>query len=98
MIDHAVVKATPALFSATVKFYELALEPLGYKKLRDVPNIASGFGDAMPDFWVFANGKDEDSAHIALRAKGELSHLVLLNVQFFSRENSSLKYIITERY
>jgi hypothetical protein len=75
MIDHAIVKTTPALFAATVKFYEAALAPLGYKKLRDVPNKASGFGEASPDFWVFANGKDGDSAHIALRAKGEFFHL-----------------------
>jgi hypothetical protein len=72
MIDHAVVKATPALFADTVRFYELALEPLGYKKLRDVPNMASGFGDTTPDFWVFANGKDGDSVHVALRAKGKI--------------------------
>jgi hypothetical protein len=73
MIDHALVKTTPALFATTVKFYELALAPLGYKKLREVPDKASGFGDATPDFWVFATGKDGDSAHIAFRAKGEFS-------------------------
>jgi hypothetical protein len=86
MIDHAVVKARPALFEATVKFYELALEPLGYNKLRDVPNTASGFGEETPDFWVFGNGKDEGSAHVALRAKGKFSHLAFFGVQPLQHE------------
>jgi hypothetical protein len=70
MIDHAVVKTTAALFSATVKFYERALDPLGYKKLREIPNTACGFGDTVPDFWIFANQQGNEAAHVALRAKG----------------------------
>jgi hypothetical protein len=92
MIDHAVVKATPALFSATVKFYELALQPLGHKKLREMPNQAAGFGDAMPGFWVFGNGKDEGSAHVALRAKGKSS----CQLHNFSRECWNLKNILLQ--
>jgi hypothetical protein len=73
MIDHAVVKTTSAVFGKTVQFYKLALAPLGYKQLRDIPDQASGFGDTTPDFWIMANGKDGESSHVALRAKGVFS-------------------------
>jgi hypothetical protein len=74
MIDYAFVKASPALYASTVKFYELVLEPLGDKKIRDVRKIGTGFGDAMPDFWVFANGKDE--VQLMLLSEPEVSCLI----------------------
>jgi len=79
MIDHACVKATAALFEETVKFYEKTLEPLGYKKMREIPSRAAGFGDVSPDFWVFASGDETHTAHIALKAKGSF-FMFLINV------------------
>jgi len=68
MIDHVVLKATTASFKATVEFYEQALQSIGYKNLRAIPDRATGFGDTSPDFWIFAGG-DGEGAHVALRAK-----------------------------
>ncbi|KAF2663800.1 glyoxalase/bleomycin resistance protein/dioxygenase [Microthyrium microscopicum] len=70
-IDHVLIKTTPARFDDTVKYYEAALAPLGYSKLKEVPNQAAGFGDGpVPDIWVFAGAKEGDNgAHVALRAK-----------------------------
>lgn len=70
MLDHACVKASKGLFDQTVRFYEKALLPLGYKKMREIPSFAAGFGDAMPDFWVFMSGDQTYPAHVALRANG----------------------------
>lgn len=72
MIDHAVLKTTPALFKELITFYERTLAPLGYKKMREIPDKAAGFGETSPDFWIFANGKGLDTGHIALRANGKL--------------------------
>lgn len=77
MIDHALVKTTPSLFNETIKFYEKALEPLGYKKIREIPDKACGFGEDKADFWVFANGKSGDTAHVAFKAPGKSIHLKL---------------------
>ena len=70
MLDHACVKASKALFDQTVLFYEKALQPLGYKKMHEIPSVAAGFGEAMPDFWVFMSGDQSYPAHVALRANG----------------------------
>ncbi|KAF2794701.1 hypothetical protein K505DRAFT_360844 [Melanomma pulvis-pyrius CBS 109.77] len=69
MLDHAAIKTTPELFRETVEFYEKALEPLGYKKMREIPDKAAGFGEQTPDFWIFVTGDQVQSAHVALRAK-----------------------------
>jgi hypothetical protein len=70
MIDHILVKTTSAIFSETVDFYEQALAPIGYKKLREIPNQACGFGDSSPDYWVAIGQKEGEVAHVALSAKG----------------------------
>jgi hypothetical protein len=70
MIDHVLVKTTSALFNETVDFYEQALGPIGYKKLREIPNQACGFGDSSPDYWVSVGQKEGETAHVALSAKG----------------------------
>jgi hypothetical protein len=70
MIDHVLVKSTSALFNETVEFYVKALEPIGYKKIVDIPNKTCGFGDTAPDYWVSAAGTGNESGHAALRAKG----------------------------
>jgi hypothetical protein len=75
MIDHVVVKASKALFDQTVDFYQKALTPTGYTKMRENPSVAVGFGETMPDFWVFASDNQSNTAHVALRAKGSYSHL-----------------------
>jgi catechol 2,3-dioxygenase-like lactoylglutathione lyase family enzyme len=70
MIDHVAVKTSKALFEQTIRFYERALIPLGYKQIREIPSVAVGYGETMPDFWVFASDGHDHTAHVALRAKG----------------------------
>lgn len=72
MIDHTGVKVTNPAKSR--KFYELALAPLGYAVLMEIPKehtgglVVLGYGVApKADFWL-AEGKPNDPLHIAFRA------------------------------
>jgi catechol 2,3-dioxygenase-like lactoylglutathione lyase family enzyme len=65
MIDHTGVDVSD--FARSKAFYEKALAPLGYTKLKEWETFA-GFGVApKPDFWI-GLGKPTDRIHIAFRA------------------------------
>ena len=52
-ISHIGITVPASKFEETVKFYEAALKPLGYKiMMRPVEGVI-GMGDSMaPDFWI----------------------------------------------
>jgi catechol 2,3-dioxygenase-like lactoylglutathione lyase family enzyme len=63
VIDHVGIDVSN-IESATA-FYEQALAPLGYTKLREFPG-AAGFGDqGKPDFWVAQRG-NPGTSHVAI--------------------------------
>jgi catechol 2,3-dioxygenase-like lactoylglutathione lyase family enzyme len=65
MIDHTGVEVSD--FARSKAFYEKALAPLGYTKLKEWETFA-GFGVApKPDFWI-GLGKPTDKIHVAFRA------------------------------
>lgn len=73
MIDHTGL--TVSNFVVSKRFYELALAPLGYAMLMEVPLAATGavhvvgFGVApKPDFWITSGAPNKPPLHIAFRA------------------------------
>lgn len=74
MIDHTGLQVTnPAVSRA---FYEKALEPLGYRVLREIPTeftggkVVLGFGiPPKSDFWVAEGSPSTPRLHIAFRAE-----------------------------
>ncbi|MEM9682041.1 MAG: VOC family protein [Pseudomonadota bacterium] len=70
MIDHISVAVRD--LSASARFYEHVLEPLGLKRLVDRDGTV-GFGKRYPEFWLNARPKMSDidadtGVHICLRA------------------------------
>jgi catechol 2,3-dioxygenase-like lactoylglutathione lyase family enzyme len=66
MIDH--VTANVSDFEAAKRFYEQALEPLGYSVQADFPGAAGfGSGGEGPDFWI-GSRKERGATHVAFRA------------------------------
>jgi catechol 2,3-dioxygenase-like lactoylglutathione lyase family enzyme len=67
VLDHIGIQC--ADLAASTRFYELVLEPLGFRKLLDY-DVAIGFGADKPDFWigVFDSGEGFRESHIAFRA------------------------------
>jgi catechol 2,3-dioxygenase-like lactoylglutathione lyase family enzyme len=63
MLDHVGLRTTNV--KALVAFYEQALAPLGYAKLRDF-GVAAGFGrgEEVP-FWI-GEGQGASSVHLAI--------------------------------
>ncbi|MDF3067917.1 MAG: Lactoylglutathione lyase [Polyangiaceae bacterium] len=73
MIDHSGLSVTDPAKSR--KFYELALAPLGYEVLMEVPTehtggiVVLGFGEPQkPDFWLHEGPPQTPRVHVAFRA------------------------------
>lgn len=74
MIDHTGYSVTDPAKSR--RFYELALAPLGYQILREVPTqftggkVVLGFGvPPKPDFWINEGTPQTPRVHLAFRAE-----------------------------
>ena len=73
MIDHTGVSVSNP--TASRRFYEQALAPLGYQVLMEVPTehtggvVVLGFGvPTKPDFWVHQGSPQTPRIHVAFRA------------------------------
>lgn len=74
MIDHTGVKVSDP--NKSRRFYDLALAPLGYKMLKEVPKeftggiAVLGYGVApKSDFWVIQGTPNQPRIHVAFRAE-----------------------------
>jgi catechol 2,3-dioxygenase-like lactoylglutathione lyase family enzyme len=74
MIDHTGYKVSS--MAKARKFYETALQPLGYSMLMEIPTeftggvAVCGFGVApKPDFWLAEGTPQEPRVHVAFRAE-----------------------------
>lgn len=74
MIDHTGLNVSDPVKSR--RFYELALAPLGYELLVEIPKEATGgivvlgFGvRPKPDFWISEGTPNAPHVHIAFRAE-----------------------------
>ena len=70
MIDHVKVFATDAETSR--RFYEAALEPLGYRVLMETAPGVVGMGARFPFFWISPlnpDGGQPTVCHLAFRAE-----------------------------
>jgi catechol 2,3-dioxygenase-like lactoylglutathione lyase family enzyme len=74
MIDHTGLNVSDPAKSR--RFYELALAPLGYSMLVEIPKehtggiVVLGFGVApKPDFWMAEGAPNTPHLHIAFRAE-----------------------------
>jgi catechol 2,3-dioxygenase-like lactoylglutathione lyase family enzyme len=69
MIDHVSIGVRD--LAASARFYEAALAPIGYAKLREKPGTV-GFGKRYADFWLNARpareARNDHGMHICLRA------------------------------
>lgn len=72
MIDHIAIDVSDLKESG--RFYDKALEPLGYKKLMDTPQefggrLILGWGDQnKTDFYIGEGARNKSRLHIAFRA------------------------------
>jgi len=73
VIDHIGIDVTD--FERSKVFYSLALAPLGYALLMEVPAAltgqtdVAGFGEApKPDFWISRGTANRPPVHVAFRA------------------------------
>jgi catechol 2,3-dioxygenase-like lactoylglutathione lyase family enzyme len=67
MIDH--IKLFVADAERSRRFYERALEPLGYRVMLEPAPGVVGMGVEMPDFWLApADGEPRPTGHVAFRA------------------------------
>lgn len=65
MIDHIVLNVRDVAVSK--KFYEVALAPLGYEVVMEMPG-GVGFGiGGKPEFWISARKGSHSGVHIAFR-------------------------------
>lgn len=74
MIDHTGVAVSDPKKSRL--FYELALAPLGYKQMMEVPSeftgglVVVGYGvPPSPDFWLHEGTPNQPRVHVAFRAQ-----------------------------
>jgi catechol 2,3-dioxygenase-like lactoylglutathione lyase family enzyme len=67
VLDHLGIQC--ADLTASTRFYELVLAPLGFRKLMDY-QVAIGFGADKPDFWIgaFDSGEGFRESHVAFQA------------------------------
>jgi catechol 2,3-dioxygenase-like lactoylglutathione lyase family enzyme len=72
MIDH--VSITVRDLATSARFYEQALAPLGYVRLRNDPATV-GFGKKYPELWLnprpLANIDADTGAHVCLRGRDQ---------------------------
>jgi catechol 2,3-dioxygenase-like lactoylglutathione lyase family enzyme len=69
MIDHVSIGVRN--LEKGTRFYEIALQPLGYRKLQ-VCTATVGFGKGYSEFWINVRpdlGDAVSGAHVALRAR-----------------------------
>ncbi len=74
-IAHTGISVPQDKYAATVKFYETALGPLGYKKLMSfLDGNVLGFGDKEHscDWWLTSVSTPTSTSHHAFEAKGSL--------------------------
>jgi catechol 2,3-dioxygenase-like lactoylglutathione lyase family enzyme len=62
MIDHIILEVSD--FTASKKFYEEALSPLGYKTAVELESMASYGVQGMPDLWI-RHGRPGGPVHLA---------------------------------
>jgi catechol 2,3-dioxygenase-like lactoylglutathione lyase family enzyme len=66
MIDH--VTANVSDFERSKRFYEQALEPLGYSVQMEFEGAAGfGTGEGIPDFWI-GSSAERGATHVAFSA------------------------------
>jgi catechol 2,3-dioxygenase-like lactoylglutathione lyase family enzyme len=65
MIDHVGLNVTD--YETSKRFFEQALEPLGYRVVMDFPEFGgAGFGTgSSPDFWIMARDPRGTGTHVA---------------------------------
>lgn len=73
MIDHIALQVSD--LKKSLKFYDGALAPLGYKKLLEAPQanehgvLIMGWGDNLQtDIWISEGRRNEPCLHIAFKA------------------------------
>lgn len=73
MIDHMTFGVVD--FARSIAFYDAAFEPLGVRRLFDVPKDqtgginVTGYGDVRPWFWIAEEKPTSGLMHIALQAE-----------------------------
>ncbi|MEK6277321.1 MAG: VOC family protein [Actinomycetota bacterium] len=65
MLDHVVIRCSD--LEASRRFYEQALEPLGYEVLMTRPAVVGMGVKPKPDFWL-REGTPGDPVHVAFEA------------------------------
>lgn len=71
MLHHALIKVAASQHAAVVKFYELALAPLGSANLKSFPNGFTGFGAQAPEYWIAkADVTPNTTVHVGFGAQG----------------------------
>jgi catechol 2,3-dioxygenase-like lactoylglutathione lyase family enzyme len=76
MIDH--IGLTVSNFEKSKEFYKLALAPIGFQLLAEVPASISktkdfaGFGEPpKPEFWIESGMLNNSQVHVAFRANSQ---------------------------
>jgi len=70
MIEHVSVPIHN--YKKSVKFYDAALKPLGYRLYRKYPPEAGGYLEGgSTSFWVVRKSKKVQPIHVALRGKSK---------------------------
>lgn len=62
MIDHIILEVSD--LAASMRFYEVALAPLGYRTAMEIDGMASYGVEGMPDFWI-RSGKPSGPVELA---------------------------------
>jgi hypothetical protein len=74
-LDHVLFYVAASKFDETLKFYEEALAPIGYKAIAKFPGTV-GFGADKPDLWISSSDKAPEDRrltggnHVAFSASG----------------------------
>ena len=66
MLDH--IKLFVSDVDRSRAFYELALQPLGYRVVLEPGPGVVGMGRDFPNFWLAKAARDPTTAHVAFRA------------------------------
>jgi catechol 2,3-dioxygenase-like lactoylglutathione lyase family enzyme len=68
MLDHTGINVSD--FDKSKEFYIKALDPLGYRLIKEFGDSIAGFGiDGEPDFWMMHGEVHTPRIHIAFRAQ-----------------------------
>ena len=66
MIDHVVLNVSD--YAASKRFYDGALEPLGFAVVMEFEGMCGWGRDGKPWLWVAERGETSRGAHVAIRA------------------------------